>query len=48
MILGINASQARKYIVSFPDEYIIQEQTIPDLVTKMRKARRALKGEHRD
>ena len=46
--LGINASQARKYIVSFPDEYIIQEQTIPDLVTKMRKARRVLKGENRE
>ena len=44
---NINASDARKKLASFPNEYIVQEHTIPDLVRKMRKARRALKGEHR-
>jgi hypothetical protein len=44
---NINASDARKRLTSFPNEYIIQDHTIPDLVRKMRKSRRALKGEHR-
>ena len=44
---NINASEARKQLSSFPDEYIVQEYSIPDLVRKMRKSRRALKGEHR-
>ena len=44
---NINASDARKRLTQFPNEYIVQEHTIPDLVRKMRKARRALKGEHR-
>ena len=44
---NINASDARKKLASFPNEYVVQEHTIPDLVRKMRKARRALKGEHR-
>ena len=44
---NINASDARKRLAEFPNEYIVQEHTIPDLVKKMRKARRALKGEHR-
>ena len=45
--LSINASDARKRLTEFPNEYIVQEHTIPDLVKKMRKARRALKGEYR-
>ena len=45
---NINASEARKQLDTFPDEYIIQEQSVPDLVKKMRKARRKLKGEHRE
>ena len=45
---NINASEARKQLNTFPDEYIIQEQSVPDLVKKMRKARRKLKGEHRE
>tara|TARA_R100001480_G_scaffold111213_1_gene112325 strand:+ start:5129 stop:6952 length:1824 start_codon:yes stop_codon:yes gene_type:complete len=45
--LNINASDARKKLASFPNEYIVQDHTIPDLVRKMRKSRRALKGEHR-
>ena len=44
---NINASDARKRLTSFPNEYIIQDHSIPDLVRKMRKSRRALKGEHR-
>ena len=45
---NINASEARKQLNTFPDEYIIQEQSVPDLVKKMRKARRKLKGEYRE
>ena len=44
---NVNATDARKMLNEFPNEYIIQEHTIPDLVKKMRKARRALKGEQR-
>ena len=44
---NINASDARKRLSVFPNEYIVQEHSIPDLVRKMRKSRRALKGEHR-
>jgi len=44
---NVNATDARKHLSAFPSEYIIQEHTIPDLVRKMRKSRRALKGEHR-
>lgn len=44
----INATEARKQLNAFPEEYIVQEHTIPDLVKKMRKARRALKNEHRE
>ena len=45
--LNINATEARKQLNNFPDEYIVQEQSIPDLVRKMRKARRELKGDKR-
>ena len=44
---NVNATDARKQLSSFPNEYIIQDHNIPDLVRKMRKSRRALKGEHR-
>jgi len=44
---NVNATDARKMLNEFPNEYIIQEHTVPDLVRKMRKARRALKGEQR-
>jgi len=46
--LKINATEARKRLTSFPNEYLVQDQTIPDLVKKMRKARRELKGNNRD
>jgi hypothetical protein len=42
--LKINATEARKQLSHFPKEYLVQDQTIPDLVKKMRKARRQLKG----
>ena len=45
--LNINASDARKQLSSFPNEYSIDGENIPDLVKKMRKARRKLKGEQR-
>ena len=45
--LNINASEARKQLSSFPNEYIVDGENIPDLVRKMRKARRKLKGEDR-
>ena len=45
--LNINASEARKQLSSFPNEYVVDGENIPDLVKKMRKARRKLKGEDR-
>ena len=45
--LNINASEARKQLSSFPNEYVVDGENIPDLVRKMRKARRKLKGEDR-
>mgnify|MGYP003677873854 CR=1 FL=1 len=45
--LNINATEARKQLVAFPNEYIVDGENIPDLVKKMRKARRQLKGENR-
>ena len=45
--LNINATDARKQLNVFPDEYVVQDHSIPDLIRKMRKSRRALKGEQR-
>ena len=45
--LNINATDARKQLNVFPNEYIVQDHSIPDLIRKMRKSRRALKGEQR-
>lgn len=47
-LYGLNATQARKELNSFPSKYVIQEKSIPDLVKKMRNARRKLKGSQRD
>lgn len=44
---NINATDARKALGSFPKEYMVDDQTIPDLVRKMRMARRKLKGEQK-
>ena len=46
--LKINASEARKQLNVFPPNYTIQDQTIPDLIRKMRMSRRKLKGSQRD
>ena len=45
--LNINATEARKQLSSFPNEYVVDGENIPDLVKKMRKARRQLKGDDR-
>lgn len=45
--LNINATDARKQLNVFPKEYRVQEHSVPDIVRKMRKSRRALKGSHR-
>ena len=45
--LNINATDARKQLSAFPNEYMVDGENIPDLIKKMRKARRALKGENR-
>jgi len=45
---GVNLTDARKQLAHFPQEYIVQEQTIPDLIHKLRDARRGLKGSDRD
>ena len=45
--LNINATDARKQLTNFPDQYLIQEHSIPDFIRKMRKSRRVLKGEQR-
>tara|TARA_R110000737_G_scaffold327565_2_gene341890 strand:+ start:937 stop:2301 length:1365 start_codon:yes stop_codon:yes gene_type:complete len=46
--LRINATDARKQLNVFPPNYTIQDQTIPDLIRKMRMSRRKLKGSQRD
>tara|TARA_R100000773_G_scaffold43472_1_gene42018 strand:- start:789 stop:2147 length:1359 start_codon:yes stop_codon:yes gene_type:complete len=45
---SINASEARKMLDVFPKQYIIHEQTVPELVKKMRSNRRELKGSLRE
>ena len=45
--LNINPTEARKQLSVFPDQYLVEEHSIPDLIRKMRKSRRALKGEQR-
>ena len=45
--LNINATEARKQLTSFPRQYSFDGENIPDLVKKMRRARRKLKGEER-
>ena len=45
---NLNATEAKKHIPVFPDTYVIQDKSIPDLIKKMRMSRRKLKGEQRD
>jgi len=44
----VNASEARKMLSTFPEEYVVEEKDIPDLVKQMRRSRRKLKGDNRD
>ena len=44
----MNASEARKQLNVFPEQYLIEDKSIPDLVKKMRMSRRKLKGEQRE
>ena len=46
--LNINKDEARLRLFNFPKEYTVDGQNIPDLVKKMRKARRQMKGENKD
>jgi len=45
---NVNASKARDMLNSFPKEYTVEDNSIPDLIKTMRKTRRELKGEQRD
>lgn len=45
---NINLSQAKKQLESFPNEYTIQEKSVPEIVKELRMHRRTLKGEYRD
>ena len=47
-LYGLNASQARSELNAFPEKYVMQDKSIPDLVKKMRNSRRKLKGSQRD
>jgi hypothetical protein len=44
----INATEARNMLNTFPKEYIVQEQTVPELIKSMRNKRRELKGANRE
>ena len=39
--LGINLTEARKKLGAFPDTYVVKEQTIPDLIQKPKKCKKA-------
>ena len=47
-LYDMNASEARKQLNAFPEQYLIEDKSIPDLVKKMRMSRRKLKGEQRE
>ena len=44
---GKNLTEVRKELNVYPNKYVIQEHTIPDLVKQMRVYRRELKGDDR-
>ena len=46
--LGINLTEASKYITPLPIEPIVADKNIPDLVKELRSMRRKLKGDSRD
>lgn len=45
---NINLSQAKKQLESFPNEYTIQNKSIPEVVKELRIHRRTLKGDYRE
>ena len=45
--LNVQPSHAKKYF-TFPNEYVIQEHSVPDIIKTMRNHRRKLKGDHRN
>lgn len=45
--LGVNLTEATKYISALPVEPIVSEKNIPDLVKELRSMRRKLKGEEK-
>ena len=45
---NLNITDAKKQLPIFPNDYLIEEHSIPDLVKKMRNAKRSLKGEQRE
>ena len=46
--LGMNASKSREFLPKFPSEYLVEGNSVPALVRKMRDTRRTLKGEYRE
>jgi hypothetical protein len=44
--LNVQPTHAKKYF-TFPNEYVIQDHSVPDIIKTMRRHRRKLKGEHR-
>ncbi len=46
--LSINYTQAREYISKMPEELLIEDKTIPDVVKDLRRMRRTLKGNARN
>tara|TARA_R110000751_G_scaffold307625_1_gene430231 strand:+ start:832 stop:2211 length:1380 start_codon:yes stop_codon:yes gene_type:complete len=47
-IYSVNLSDARSMLSSLPDEPLINEKALPDIVKDLRKMRRELKGDNRD
>jgi len=47
-MMGVNYTDALKYIPSYPEEVIVNNRNLPDLVKDMRMMRRQVKGDNRD
>ena len=45
---NINATDARKLLPEFPNQYLVEGNSVPTLIKQMRVARRKLQGEYRD
>ena len=44
---NMNLTEAKKQLESFPNQYTIQDKTVPEIVKELRIYRRTLKGENR-